>query len=103
MTSVAMRSHATTELHTGTVLADVASIAKDTASSPAFKVAAVYTATSVAKKFLTKRVATRLAARVGSEFVPFVGQAATVYLVGQAVWEGFSWYKDQINGGACQF
>jgi hypothetical protein len=83
--------------------ADLAGVVKGAVGSPAFKVAAVYTATNIAKRLVTRRVAIRLAARVGSQFVPFVGQAAAVYLVGQAAWGGLSWYKDQIGAGACEF
>jgi hypothetical protein len=81
---------------------DLASLAKETAQNPALKVATVYAFGKVAQRFLTKQVATRLAARVGSEFIPVVGQVAAAYMIGDAVWQGFSWYKDKVDNGACQ-
>ena len=82
-------------------LGDLAGLIKDTVNSPAFKVAAIYTATKVAKQIATKQVASRFAAKFGSTFIPGVGETAGAIIVGQAVWDGFSWYKDQIEGGAC--
>jgi hypothetical protein len=83
-------------------LGDLAGLVKDTVNSPPFKVAAIYTATKIAKQVATKQVASRFAAKIGSTFVPGVGELAGAIIVGQAVWDGFSWYKDQIEGGACE-
>lgn len=82
-------------------LGDLAGVVKDTVNSPAFKVAAIYTATKIARQIATKQVASRFAAKFGSTFIPGVGEAAGAIIVGQAVWDGFSWYNDQIEGGAC--
>jgi RHS repeat-associated protein len=80
---------------------DLASLVKNTTNSPAFEVAAVYTATNVAKRVMTKQVASRFAAKVGSTFIPGVGEVAGAIIVGQGVWDGFSWYKEQIDEGVC--
>jgi hypothetical protein len=81
---------------------DLASVVKEGAQNPALKVATVYAVGKVAQRFLTKQVASKLAARVGSEFIPVIGQAAAAYMIGDAAWQGFSWYKSQVENGACQ-
>jgi hypothetical protein len=54
---------------------DLASLAKETVNSPAFKVAAVYAATNVAKRIMTKQVAVDLPRKLGRHsFLAWVKQ-----------------------------
>jgi hypothetical protein len=81
---------------------DLGALVKDTVKSPMVQVAAVYAGSKLARRFVTKQVASRFAAKIGSTFIPGVGEAAGVIVLGQSIWDGFSWYKSQIEGGACE-
>ena len=73
---------------------DVAGAIKDAAKNPVLRTAAVATALSVGRTFLTRAGAARAAVFVGETFVPGVALAATAYVGVHALIDATQYYQE---------
>ena len=80
---------------------DAAGAVEHAARSPVIQVSAGVMAARIASTILTRAGAARVGVLIGDEFVPFAGEAGTVYVAYRAAKETSNYYNGAIDAGAC--